>query len=249
MRTQHFTWTNNAWAPLDDTFLVYDGMNVVQERDGTNNTVKAMYTRGLDMGGGIAGILCRSTSSGNFSFHYDGAGNVTQLTDSTGTTVGRYTYDAFGNTLEARGTAAADNPYRFSTKAAVDGLYDYGLRFYAPSLGKWINRDSIREKGGSNLYGFIGNKPTNSIDLHGCFGVPDSFVGAVLNGAITGAINWAGGGSFWMGALAGAIGGFIGGFFDNPAIAGAVTAAVQQALLEIADNKCGMSSSTLLRIV
>ena len=84
MRTQHFTWTNNAWAPLDDTFLVYDGVNVVQERDGATNAVKAMYTRGLDMGGGIGGILCRSTSAGNFSFHYHGRGNVTQLTDSRG---------------------------------------------------------------------------------------------------------------------------------------------------------------------
>jgi len=143
-----------------------DGMNVVQERDG-NNAVTATYTRGQEIGGGIGGLLARSTADGHFYYHYDGRGNVTQLTDANQTTVARYTYDAFGNT-RAQGSQAGQ-PYRFSTKEqhTYSGLYDYGFRFYMPGLGRWLNRDPIEEAGGLNLYGFVGNDPINEGDLLG----------------------------------------------------------------------------------
>ena len=103
----------------------------------------------------------------HFYYHYDGRGNVTQLTDADQTTVARYTYDAFGNT-HASGSQA-NQPYRFSTKEqhAYSGLYDYGYRFYSPGLGRWINRDPIAEQGGLNLYGFVYNNPVNLIDSDG----------------------------------------------------------------------------------
>ena len=40
----------------------------------------------------------------------------------------------------------------------------YGLRFYSPDTGRWLNRDPIAEKGGLNLYGFVGNGPVNGAD-------------------------------------------------------------------------------------
>jgi uncharacterized protein RhaS with RHS repeats len=36
--------------------------------------------------------------------------------------------------------------------------------FYDPSTGRWFGRDPIQEKGGLNLYGFVGNTPVSSID-------------------------------------------------------------------------------------
>jgi len=39
--------------------------------------------------------------------------------------------------------------------------------FYDPSLGRWINRDPIKERGGINLYGFVGNNPVDYVDLRG----------------------------------------------------------------------------------
>ena len=35
----------------------------------------------------------------------------------------------------------------------------YNYRYYDPNVGKWINADPIEEKGGDNLYGFLGNNP------------------------------------------------------------------------------------------
>ena len=46
-------------------------------------------------------------------------------------------------------------------------MYYYLYRFYDPNLQRWINRDPIEEKGGYNLYGFVGNDPANALDDNG----------------------------------------------------------------------------------
>ena len=133
-----------------------------QERN-QSNQVTAQLVRD----GNIGGILSRTTAAGATFYDYDGNGNVTLLTDSAGNDVGHYRYDAFGNTLEATGPRAAENPWRFSTKELHGGWYNFGYRFYAPDIGRWINRDPISEAGGVNLYGMVGNNPVNAVDAHG----------------------------------------------------------------------------------
>ena len=44
---------------------------------------------------------------------------------------------------------------------------DYGYRYYDPVTGRWPSRDPIEEKGGVNLYGFLGNSGLNSVDGYG----------------------------------------------------------------------------------
>ncbi len=39
--------------------------------------------------------------------------------------------------------------------------------FYDPAQGRWCSRDPIGEKGGSNLYGFVGNDGVNRLDSMG----------------------------------------------------------------------------------
>ena len=153
---------NNVLVLQNQTHRVYDGMDIVQERN-QNNTVNASVTRV----GNIGGILARTTNAGSVFYGYDGSGNVTTLTHTSGVEVGSYTYDAWGNTVATSGVAVSENPYRFATKEAIGGLYSYGLRFYSPGLGRWINRDPIGEAGGANLYGFAGNDPVNSGDAYG----------------------------------------------------------------------------------
>ena len=155
----------NALELQNEKRRVYDGMDIVQERDGNNVT-----TASLTRAGNIGGILARTTGPANTAsifYGYDGGGNVTNLTNNAGAQVGSYTYDAFGNTVATSGVAASENPYRFSTKEAIGGLYSYGLRFYSPGLGRWINRDPIGEAGGANLYLFAGNDPINTYDDYG----------------------------------------------------------------------------------
>ena len=47
------------------------------------------------------------------------------------------------------------------------GVTDYGYRYFAPNTGRWPSRDPIEERGGINLYGFVGNDGVNRWDLLG----------------------------------------------------------------------------------
>lgn len=41
------------------------------------------------------------------------------------------------------------------------------FRAYDPGTGRWMSRDPIGEKGGLNLYGYVGNQPHQRVDLLG----------------------------------------------------------------------------------
>ncbi len=43
----------------------------------------------------------------------------------------------------------------------------YAYRYYDPISGRWPSRDPIQERGGVNLYGFVGNDGVNAIDAYG----------------------------------------------------------------------------------
>ncbi len=173
---------NDVLVLQNEKHRVYDGMDVVQER-ASDNVVTASLTRA----GNIGGILARTTDAGHVFYGYDGSGNVVTLTNSSGAEVGSYTYDAWGNTAATSGAAAGENPYRFSTKEQIGGLYSYGFRFYSPGLGRWMSRDPIGESGGTNLYAFVGNDPVNMVDDYGM--VPNHVSVAVQTSTRAG---WAG---------------------------------------------------------
>jgi RHS repeat-associated protein len=172
------SWQANAWVTNQVVRYVYDGMQVLQEQDGSNQA-QVTYTRGLDLSGsfggagGVGSLLSRSHHSGqtvnHFYYYADGNGNVATLVNASETVVAEYQYDPFGNLLSMRGALAEGNLYRFSSKEyhPNSGLYYYGYRFYDPNLQRWLNRDPIEEMGGINLYQFVFNNPVNLVDLWG----------------------------------------------------------------------------------
>ena len=173
--SREWNYQNGAFVKTDEKRRVFDGLDVVQERNSANEV-----TAQLVRDGNIGGILSRTTADGAAFYGYDGNGNVTLLTNGAGQDVAHYRYDAFGQTLEAVGPRAGENPYRFSTKEvhAASGLYDFGYRFYSPGMGRWINRDPLGEDGGVNLYAMVGNSPVNDVDEYGelpHFGGPVEF--------------------------------------------------------------------------
>src|SRR5205823_1808933 len=90
---------------------------------------------------------------------------------ATGIIVAPYQYDAWGNALVEPDDDT--NPYRWC------GLWGYywdgntkkyllGLRWYDPTLGRFITQDPIGFAAGSlNLYSYAGNNSTNSKDPSG----------------------------------------------------------------------------------
>ncbi|MBL9212294.1 MAG: RHS repeat-associated core domain-containing protein, partial [Opitutaceae bacterium] len=171
--------------------FVYAGWNLIAEFELANGVpnVRRSYAWGLDLAGsldatgGLGALVLQTIHQGTARTHYqvatDGLGHVTALLDANGTAVAAYEYDPFGQPLRAEGATAAenlgstdlpgDNPFRYSSKYwdRETGLYDYGLRFYDPSLGRFINRDPIAESGGANLYAFAGNNPVSRFDYLG----------------------------------------------------------------------------------
>jgi RHS repeat-associated protein len=169
---QDYSWTG-SWSLTNTVRYLYDGMTVIQERDGSNVPLVS-YTRGTDIGGGVGGLLARTTnpaSSGRKHYYYqaDGNGNITALTDEAQRVVASYTYDSYGNLLSQWGTEANANKYRFSSKEfdTLSGIYYYGFRYYEPNLQRWLNQDPIGEAGGINLHCFVGNGPVSWIDTDG----------------------------------------------------------------------------------
>ena len=154
-----------------DIRIIRDGKLAIQERDGENR-VSREYLWGLNLGGGIGGLLQVRQEGGTYACLYDGKGNVSVLLDEAGETVAQYRYDAFGKVLATSGSV--EQPFQFSTKRydAETGLNYYGYRFYSPAIERWMNRDPLGEDGGINLYGFVENNPVNWVDPWGLEKLP-----------------------------------------------------------------------------
>lgn len=86
-----------------------------------------------------------------------------------------YRYTAFGEpeiytpTGAKLATSAIDNPVLWNSRRydADSNLYYYKYRHYKADIGRWLSRDPIEERGGVNLYGFVGNDVINLWDEYG----------------------------------------------------------------------------------
>ena len=157
---------NSQGTVTSTTKFLYDGLNVVIERDASDQTTAA-YTRGQSYGGGIGGIISKKTSATTSYFHYDGIGTVTGLTDSNEAVVQTYIYEAYGNLLYSTGSET--NNHLFSTKehSAKSSLSYFGARYYDPKIGRFITKDPLGMIDGPNVYLYVNNNPVNLIDPWG----------------------------------------------------------------------------------
>jgi RHS repeat-associated protein len=174
-----YSWNGSAYVPQATNRFVWDANVILAILDHSNGLVQA-FMRGLDLpgsmqGAGGAGGLLAVHSALNSQppthfYAFDGNGNVAALVSATnGTETARYEYGPFGELLRATGPLARINPFRFSTKYQDDetDLVMYPRRPYSPSTGRWLCKDPIGERGGLNLYGFVGNDPIRRIDPFG----------------------------------------------------------------------------------
>jgi RHS repeat-associated protein len=194
------TWNGSAYIVSSDTRFLYDGWNLVAEFSASTSASTSSfnllrsYVWGLDLSGsmqgagGVGGLLQVSVllpSPFTLLPSYDGNGNILALVDSaTGTRVAEYEYGPFGEPLKVTGSAAALNPFRFSTKYtdSETGLLYYGFRYYSPSLRRWPSKDPFNEPGAKigrkdkralshnqdlNLYLFAENSPSSKVDPFG----------------------------------------------------------------------------------
>jgi len=118
--------------------------------------------------------LSLQIGANTFFYSFDQVKNVTELLDSTGALAATYDYSPFGQITSALSVESsmfdvASNPLTFSSEIHDSslGLQYYNYRHLNVLDGRWVNRDSIGEDGGMNLYGFVGNNGMNGIDKNG----------------------------------------------------------------------------------
>jgi RHS repeat-associated protein len=66
-----------------------------------------------------------------------------------------------------RNSMASNRLRRRCANAKSIRVADYGYRYMDPLTGRWPSRDPIEERGGVNLYGFVGNNSIYRIDILG----------------------------------------------------------------------------------
>jgi RHS repeat-associated protein len=142
--------------------LINDGLNVVEEYNGSNVTRQYVYENGIDR-------RCQLVSGGEeWWYHYEILRTPRLLSNSVGQVpiIARYEYNLFGMLL---GPVGQSNPYYFTGKRlfASANLYDSRTRQYSPILGRFLQRDPKGTVDGPNLYTYAGNNPITFIDLIG----------------------------------------------------------------------------------
>jgi integrase/recombinase XerD len=66
------------------------------------------------------------------------------------------------------GDEVARDPKASPTPSGTgERVIDYAYRYYNPTTGRWLSRDPIGERGGRNLYAFVGNRGVNREDFLG----------------------------------------------------------------------------------
>ena len=117
------------------------------------------------------------TSETLYYYHANSLHSVAALTNQAGSVVERYSYTAYGSPTfhNADGTVATSqsstvsNPFMYTGRRLdpETGLYYYRARYYNPALGRFISRDPIGYADCENLYAYVGNRPTISLDPSG----------------------------------------------------------------------------------
>lgn len=141
------------------------------------------------MSGSPVGMQYRTTSYAantfdTFYFEKNLQGDIIAVYNASGTKIGSYTYDAWGNctvsvvsgntTLE-NNVVRTYNPFRYRGYYydTETGLYYLQSRYYNPEWGRFLNADAVYFLGdneslsGYNLYAYCCNNPTMFVDPTG----------------------------------------------------------------------------------
>jgi len=160
-----------------ETYFYYDDARVIEEQDSAATT-QATYVYGSY----IDEILTMDRAGQVYYYHQNALWSVEVITDATAAIVEQYAYDAYGRVMvtdaagapvseNTWGTAhsAIGNPYLFTGRRLDEeaGLYYYRARYYDADKGRFLQRDPLVYVDGMNVYVYVKNGPTISVDPEG----------------------------------------------------------------------------------
>ncbi|MCL2570702.1 MAG: RHS repeat-associated core domain-containing protein, partial [Firmicutes bacterium] len=173
--------TGNQSAANRDVLYFWDGDRLIGARYGTDMVWFYHDDRG------VSGMNLRGN---DYFFRRNILGDITHMYDRNGVEIGRYYYDAWGNTrvwstansrfVEHHENNRANlNPFRWRGKYMdrETGFYYMHSRFYDPMTGRFINADDPRMlfltapmgQSGANLFAYALNNPVMFVDRSGYF--------------------------------------------------------------------------------
>ena len=145
-----------------ETGFVWDGSHLLQEiqQDG-----RYTYLTDPDSYEPLAQVRNHTNTEGEskqeiYYFHCDQIGIPREMTDEDGNLLWFGNYTGWGRLKEeTKVTDSAYQPFRLQNQYAdrETGLHYNFYRYYEPNLGRFINQDPIKLKGGNNLYQFAFN--------------------------------------------------------------------------------------------
>jgi RHS repeat-associated protein len=161
--------------------FVYDGDNLALVFDGNGNQ-KERFLHGTT----VDSVIAQENADGQVLWALaDNQGSVRDVVNSNGDVVNHLVYDSFGRVI---GETNKSVDFRFGYTGreldAETGLNYNRARYYDPNVGRFVNEDlSGFSAGDANLYRYVGNNPTNFVDLFGLCGF-DNF--EILDGTAIG---------------------------------------------------------------
>ncbi|RED54736.1 RHS repeat domain-containing protein [Cohnella lupini] len=116
----------------------------------------------------------RDTATDNkYYYLYNGHGDVVQVVDQSGQVINHYQYDEWGNITQQQETIR--NPFKYAGEILDDetGLYYLRARYYDPTMGRFINKDTYEGQIDNpltlNQYTYVHNNPLIYSDPTGHF--------------------------------------------------------------------------------
>jgi RHS repeat-associated protein len=146
------------------TRFLYDGVNFVQEQDGTG-AAKANLLIGMGYDQVYARTLTGVTPTTS-SFLMDHLGTIIAEVDAVAAIQTSYTYEPYGKTTQTG--VASTNAQRYTGREQDFGdLYFYRARYYSAGESRFNSEDPIGIRGGINLYGYADFDPASKRDPTG----------------------------------------------------------------------------------
>jgi RHS repeat-associated protein len=122
--------------------FVWCGNKMCEVRDGSSNLVSQYYPLGqINFSGG---------TGTDYFYTQDSPGSIREVTNSSGAIQEQRGYSPFGQTTLLQGSAIGDFGYAGYYVHQRSGLNLTKYRAYSPTMGRWLSRDPIGEKGGVN---------------------------------------------------------------------------------------------------
>ena len=166
--------TQQDRVQINSTTLDYSGLGLSQQTDSTGTTYFTRCSCGL--------LNNERLPNGNrYYYLFDGLGSVVGLTDGSGNKVNSYDYDPYGVMLKQ--TEGVSNPFKYAAGYLdASGYYQFGDRYYDPTLGRWTQQDpvggSLFDLNSGNRYTYVDDNPVNKVDPSGKDWL-DSFLGCM----------------------------------------------------------------------